>query len=200
MRASIAFFDFDGTITFKDTLFEIIKYQKGSRALYAGLVKISPWLVAMKLKIISNTAAKQKMLSYFFGDMPLDVFQTGCENFISEKLPDLIRQNALEKIKEYQQKDIPIVVVTASAENWVAAWCKAQNIACIATKLEVKHAKITGKIHGRNCYGEEKVRRIKEAYDLEEYNEIFCYGDTKGDKPMLSLATFAYYKPFRNKL
>lgn len=200
MKSSIAFFDFDGTITFKDTLFEIIKYQKGRCALYAGLVKISPWLVAMKLKIISNTAAKQKMLSYFFSNTPLHIFQTGCENFISEKLPLLIRHSALKKIKEYQQKGTHVVIVSASAENWIAGWCTDLNIACIATKLEVKNSKITGKIEGRNCHGEEKVRRIKEAYDLDAYDEIFCYGDTKGDKPMLSLATFAYYKPFRQKL
>jgi len=35
---SIAFFDFDGTITSKDTLAEILKFAKGKRAYYTGLV------------------------------------------------------------------------------------------------------------------------------------------------------------------
>jgi phosphoserine phosphatase len=67
----------------------------------------------------------------------------------------------------------------------------------IASRMEVKDEMITGKIDGRNCHGEEKKRRIQEAFDLSAYQEIYCYGDTKGDKPMLSLATSAFYKPFR---
>ncbi len=39
--STIAFFDFDGTITRKDTLFEIIRYQKGPLALYAGMLLLS---------------------------------------------------------------------------------------------------------------------------------------------------------------
>jgi len=41
------------------------------------------------------------------------------------------------------------------------------------------------------------VRRILAAYDLSQYDEVYAYGDTKGDKPMLGLATIAFYKPFR---
>jgi phosphatidylglycerophosphatase C len=31
---------------------------------------------------------------------------------------------------------------------------------------------------------------------VEEYDEIYVYGDTKGDLPMLGLATKPFYKPF----
>ena len=65
----IAFFDFDGTITTKDSLLEIIKFQKGIPAFYTGLFFQLPWLIAFKIKIIPNDAAKQKMLTYFFGGM-----------------------------------------------------------------------------------------------------------------------------------
>ena len=61
----------------------------------------------------------------------------------------------------------------------------------------MKNGLLTGKIENQNCHGEEKVNRINAAFDLSQYDEIYCYGDTKGDKPMLRLATFAFYKPFR---
>ncbi|HRO47886.1 HAD family hydrolase [Agriterribacter sp.] len=200
MKSSIAFFDFDGTITSKDTLFEIIKYQKGKRALYVGLVKLSPWLIAMKLRIISNAATKEKVLTFFFKDTPLQDFQRKCDAFIAKELPRLIRPAALREINKHKQNNTTVVIVTASAENWTAGWCRQNQISCIATKLEIKEGKITGRIDGKNCNGIEKVNRIKTLFRLDAYETISAYGDTKGDKPMLSLAAFAYYKPFRERL
>lgn len=197
MKNSIAFFDFDGTITFKDTLFEIIKYQKGKRAMYLGLVKLSPWLIAMKIRIISNAATKERLLTYFFKGTPLQDFQRECDAFIAKRLPQLIRPAALQEISKHKQNNTTVVIVTASAENWIAGWCRQNDIKCIATRLEVRDEKITGKIHGKNCNGIEKANRIKALFQLGEYKTILAYGDTKGDKPMLSLAAFAYYKPFR---
>lgn len=200
MKKAIALFDFDGTITSKDTLFEIIRFQKGNRSLYWGLFKLLPWLVAMKLRIISNSAAKEKMLTLFFKDTPLHDFQEKCNRFIEKQLPQLIRAGALQEINKHKQNNATVVVVTASAENWVERWCRQNSIICIATKLEVKESKITGKIEGRNCNGMEKVNRIKACFQLNHYDTIIAYGDTKGDREMLSLATFAYYKPFREAI
>ena len=63
----IAFFDFDGTITTKDTLLEIIKFQKGKTSFYFGFILHTHWLIAYKLNWVSNNQAKQKILTYFFG-------------------------------------------------------------------------------------------------------------------------------------
>jgi HAD superfamily hydrolase (TIGR01490 family) len=197
-KKAIAFFDFDGTITFKDTLFEIITFQNGKAGLYRGLLAVSPWLLAMKLKIITNQVAKERLLSYFFKGMPAKDFQHLCDRFSGERLPALIRPGAFREIERLKKEDIPVVIVSASPENWISGWCKENNLICIATRLEETGNILTGKIAGKNCHGMEKVRRIREKFDLSAYTDIFCFGDTKGDKPMLSLATFAYYKPFRS--
>ena len=70
-------------------------------------------------------------------------------------------------------------------------------ITLLATRLEISGDHLTGKIRGANCHGEEKVRRIQEAYQLKEYPQVYAYGDTKGDLPMLKLADIRFYKPFR---
>lgn len=192
----IAFFDFDGTITTKDTLLEIIKYQKGSARFYLGFLLYSPYLVAYKLGIISNQLAKEKILAHFFKKTPQELFQQRCDAFAQESLPALIRPKALEEIKKLKSLNADIVIVTASATSWIQYWCNNNQLQLIGTQLEVKEDKLTGKIVGNNCHGQEKVNRIKAAYDLSKYDEIYCYGDTKGDKPMLGLATFSFYQPF----
>lgn len=197
MKRRIAFFDFDGTVTTKDTLLEIIRHVKGTPAFYAGFLLYSPFLVAYKLKVISNQLAKEMVLRFFFGKTPVTKFQQYCDDFADHVLPSLLRPKALHEIRRLQEAGATVVIVSASASNWINGWCNAAGVQLLATKLEEKNNAITGMIEGRNCHGNEKVRRIREAYNLEQYDEIYCYGDTSGDKPMLSLATHPFYKPFR---
>ena len=196
MKKRIAFFDFDGTITTKDTLLEIIKYQKGSFPFYLGFLLCSPFLVAYKLRIISNQKAKEITLRWFFGNMPEGFFREQCNAFAAEELPALIRPKALEEIARLKAANAEIVIVTASAAQWVQPWCNQHGLQLLATELEIKKDRLTGKIVGKNCHGREKVQRINAAYQLSQYDEVYGYGDTKGDKPMLALATFAFYRPF----
>jgi len=200
LQKTIAFFDFDGTITTKDTMLELIKFCKGKRAFYSGMMLLSPSLIALKLGLISAQSAKEKMLTHFFGGTSVNDFNEKCKAFSTSELPKLIRPAALKKIQEHLSEGHQVVVVSASAENWVSDWCHENDIQSIATRLQIINDAITGKIEGANCNGIEKVNRIKQQYDLSQYQTIYCYGDTKGDKPMLSLATFAHYKPFQNLL
>jgi phosphatidylglycerophosphatase C len=194
---TIAFFDFDGTITTKDTLLEFIKYSRGKFRFYTGFALNSPWLIAMKLKLISNQKAKERILSWFFRGSDLTTFQQQCDHFAAEMLPGLIRPKALAEIESLRQPNATIVVVSASPENWIQPWAGSNSIKYIATRLEVKENKLTGKIQGNNCHGIEKIERINQTFQLSDYTTIYAYGDSSGDKPMLGLATNAFYKPFR---
>lgn len=197
MSRIIAFFDFDGTITTKDTLLEMFKYRHGKARFYWGFLLNSPFLVAYKAGILSNQLAKERTLQHFFGGMKEADFNAFCEQFAATMIPALVRDKALKEIDQLKQAGAEVVIVSASPENWLRPWCATLNLPLLATRLEVNNGAITGKIKGNNCHGEEKVRRIREAYDLTQYTDIYCYGDTSGDKPMLALASHAFYKPFR---
>lgn len=196
MKPAIAFFDFDGTITRRDTLFEIIRFQKGETALYAGLALLAPALVMMKLGLISKQKGKDLVLQYFFRNTPVEEFRDKCAAFCRDRLPGLIRENALQEINQHLSKGHRVVVVTASAQEWVKPWCDCIGIECIGTQLEIRNARVTGHIQGVNCNGEEKVRRIRQQYDLPVFGDIYAYGDTDGDRPMLQLATFGFFRKF----
>ncbi len=104
--------------------------------------------------------------------------------------------HAAEKIAEHKKNGDEVVVVSASATNWIEPWCKQNDIACLATQLEVVDDKLTGKLAGLNCNYDEKAKRILEKYDLNKYSSVYGYGDTKGDKAMLQLATHAFFRTF----
>ncbi|MDP9081178.1 MAG: haloacid dehalogenase-like hydrolase [Bacteroidota bacterium] len=193
----IAFFDFDGTITTKDTLLEVIKYQKGKAGFYTGFLLNAPFMVALKLKLISNQAAKERMLTYFFKGTDLKSFQQSCDSFIDNALSSMIRPAALEEIERLKAEGFEIVVVSASPENWIRKWSNANGLGLIATKLQSVNNVLTGCIDGVNNNSDEKAVRIKAEYDLSKYSEINCYGDSSGDHAMLVLGTKAFFKPFR---
>jgi phosphatidylglycerophosphatase C len=193
----IAFFDFDGTITTKDSFLEFIKFYRGAKRFYLGFLLHSPFLIAFKLKLIPNYTAKQKILAHYFKGEDILRFQSQCDLFTKEVLPRLFRPKALVEIDRLKKAGVRVVIVSASAENWIKAWADSQDLELLGTRLEIKDNTITGKIAGKNCYGEEKVCRIKEGIDLEAYNDIYAYGDSSGDKEMLAIAKHAFYKPFR---
>lgn len=196
MKNIVAFFDFDGTITTKDTLFEIIRFQKGSAALYGGLLLLSPLLVMFKLKMISNQRMKEIVLRFFFSGNSLPVFQQLCDDFCRHRLPSLLRPKALNAIAWHLSEGHTVYIVTASAENWVAPWSNTMDITCLGSKLEVKDGLVTGLLDGKNCNGDEKVCRIREAVQLTTVETIYAYGDSSGDKEMLALAQHKGFRVF----
>lgn len=196
MNKAIAFFDFDGTITTSDSLAAFIRYKQGSYGFLAGLIPVLPSILGFKAGLVNRQVAKEKLMTKFFAGTPEATFRSLAASFVREKIPSIIRPKAMEKLAWHQQEGHEVVIVSASPTHWVEPWCKAHGFICMSTELETVDGKITGKIRGLNCHGEEKVRRIKEQFDLSEYSSIYAYGDSRGDEPMLALATFSYYKPF----
>ncbi|NLP48036.1 MAG: HAD-IB family phosphatase [Clostridiales bacterium] len=94
-----------------------------------------------------------------------------------------------------ENRDLPAVVVSASAEFMIKPVCDTLGVhKLIGTRMEPK----TGNISGKNCKGDEKVSRIKT--ELEGYTFVKAYSDSlKNDGPMLELAQ-EKYKASKGKL
>lgn len=193
----LVLFDFDGTITRKDTLVEFAVFYSGRRRYLAGLAMLAPILLLYTTKLIANWKAKQYFLSQFFKGEDISVFNRRCIEFTTTMLPSLIRPAAMSAIRQYRDQDATVAVVSASAENWVKPWCDQHGLICLATRLGVKAGCLTGKLEGPNCYGDEKACRVRDRFNLSDFAEVVAYGDSPGDKELLALAHHKYYKPFR---
>jgi HAD superfamily hydrolase (TIGR01490 family) len=135
-------------------------------------------------------------LCFFFRKTPLSLFDQQCREFADQVIPALLRPKAMTEISQLQQQGIPVVIVSASPENWIRPWAASMQLELIATRLQITGNELTGKIEGRNCYGKEKVRRIEQLYSLSDFTDTYAYGDSSGDRPMLAVAKIAFYKPF----
>lgn len=198
-QKSLALFDFDGTITKKDSLIDFIKYAVGTSSFYIGLIKLSPMLFTYTFKLIPNHLAKEKLISHYFKDWEISHFKKIADTYSQTQIQKIIRPKAIEKINWHHEQNHDVVIVSASIECWLKVFCTNNNITLISTKLEVKNNKLTGKFLTKNCHGLEKVNRVKEIYNLKSYNYIYAYGDSNGDTELLTLANESFYKPFRNR-
>jgi len=194
----LALFDFDGTITTDDSLIKFIRFVAGDAKFIWGMTLLSPMLIAYKLKIIPNHKAKQYMLSYFFKGMSEEKFMQVAYEYSLKHINTILRPKAMEKIEWHKELGHKIIIVSASIECWLKPWCDKNNLDLIATKLEIKDGIVTGKFLTKNCYGIEKINRVNESYNLNEYGYIYAYGDSHGDKELLELADKSFYKPFRD--
>ncbi len=194
---NIAFFDFDGTITKKDTLLEFIKYSVGSKNYFLGIFANLPMLLRFKLKLLANDEAKQRLLTYFFGNWSEEKFKTTAYNYSKNEIDKIVKKSAIEKIDWHKKNGDKVVVVSASLESWLKPWCEKNNLDLICTKMRFDEGKVSGRFLGKNCHGQEKADKIKESFDLKKYDKIYAYGDSSGDKQMLALSTHPHFRVFK---
>ena len=194
----IAAFDFDGTITRKDTLIEFLRFAGGSARLYAIFALYSPLLVLMKLKLYSNQKAKEKIFAHYFKSMPIEQFDDLCRRFFEQKGQSLIYADAKAQIAKHKEQGDEVVIISASIGNWVRHFAEALKAdKLLATQIEVKDGKITGRFLTANCYGKEKVNRLLSAYPERDKYYLIAYGDSRGDRELLLFADEQHYKSFK---
>ncbi|MGN0282578.1 MAG: DUF6080 domain-containing protein [Prevotella sp.] len=180
-------FDFDGTITSRDTLIEFIRFVFGTPRMILGFMLCLPWLVLMRLRLYDNGKTKQRVFSHFFGGMGIDEFNAHCKRFASSH-HHIIKPDMALQLAQLQEAEADVVVVSASIVNWVRPFFEGQAIEVIGTEVEVTDGCLTGRFSTPNCYGKEKVVRFLAAYPNRDSYRLIAYGDSRGDREMLAYA------------
>ncbi|SOC57447.1 HAD-superfamily subfamily IB hydrolase, TIGR01490 [Chromohalobacter canadensis] len=190
----VAFFDFDGTLTTGDTLMPFLKFVVGTPTYYAKLALLSPVLGAYYAKLLRNDIAKQVVLKQYLGGYHIDeLFRFG-ERFSEEVIPTMLRPEGMERLRWHQAQGHECVLVSASMNVYLKSWAKRERFSgVICTALEVgKKGHVSGKIQGKNCHGDEKIKRIRSFMVGKPEIPTYAYGDTNSDFPMIRYVDFGY--------
>ncbi|MCR5077924.1 MAG: haloacid dehalogenase-like hydrolase [Prevotella sp.] len=192
-------FDFDGTLTTRDTLLEFIRYVHGGGKMLMGFLLHSHLLVMMKLRLYPNWKAKQRVFSWFFKGMSVSQFEDYCQAFARDS-GRLMRPAGLQRIRQAIAEGSDVVIISASIDDWVRPFFDefGEKIAVEGTRIEVRDNVVTGRFLTANCYGQEKVNRLLARYPYRAAYHLTAFGDSRGDKELLEYADMGYYKPFRS--
>lgn len=192
----LAAFDFDGTLTRRDTLLPFLRFSVGIWKTGWSLVRCAPLIAAWKIGLLPGGKVKERLFSLCMKGITLETFQENGVRF-AQSHPSLLRPEAIARLRWHLSEGHCIYVVTASME----AWCRPmlgglEPLHFLATVPETKAGVLTGHFATQNCYGAEKVRRLKEARPYLGEETLYAYGDSPGDKKLLEEADRAFYRTF----
>ncbi len=192
----VAAFDFDGTLTRRETLLLFLLYTLGVTKVSRDALLLSPTLAGYGLGLIPNDVAKQRVFMRCLGGMRMDDLVKHGEQFAAQKLPGLMRAEAMQRLAWHKQQGHRCVAISASMELYVRPWAIAAGFDdVLATHLELRiDGTTSGKLEGENCYGIEKVRRLEALLGKRDGYILYAYGDSRGDRELLATADFGYYR------
>jgi len=191
---TIVFFDLDGTITPRDTYKDMLLYGLIKRPWRALLVFLSVYdLLLYKLGKNTNTFVKENLLRRIFIGISLKDAQSMAVSYAGVLLRYGVKKQAIKTLDDHKKKGDRIVLVSASFDFYVNEIATRLGInEVIATKAQIEKGCLTGSLDGENCYGEQKIVRIKQLVNLDDFTNIITYTDHHSDLPLINIATTAY--------
>lgn len=157
--------------------------------LFLKSVSAVPFLLRYTLGFLSAEDAKLRLLRKFVLPAPVRELEGVADRLNSEVYPKMVNSLIYTAFKNHIAKGDEVCIVTASCRIWVEPFAQKHKVNLICTELEKDNeGNFTGRFLTPNCNKEEKLRRVKEHYDVNAFERIIVYGNRGGDDAMLSLA------------
>jgi len=195
----IVAFDFDGTLTIRDSFTEFLRWRAGPGGWALGLVRMAPALAAYARDRDRGRIKAASVREFLLG-MDRQTLADDAERFAERIWSRFMRPDALEAWNAWGERGAHRVIVTASPETTVAPFARKLGAeALLGTPLAFdSDDRVTGAFTAPNCRGEEKVRRLRAAYGAD-IRLAAAYGDTSGDTEMLAIADEPGFRVFRQR-
>lgn len=192
----IVLFDFDGTLTRRDTLLPFLRYCVGTPRFLGILASQAPGLLGLAAGLLPNDLVKQRVLEAFFHGWELEELRQLGQAFAKEVLPRLLRPSTIEILRWHLGRQHRCFLVSASLDVYLEPWAQGQGFTgVLCSQLEVSDSgRVSGQLLGRNVFGPEKVARLTRALAGELDWIEYAYGDSRGDREMLALAKYGWYR------
>ena len=192
-------FDFDGTMTVRDSFTDFLRWRVGAVGYLFGMVRLTPAALAY-LGNRDRGAIKAAAVADFLDGVDRKTLKGLAETYAVQAWSRLMRPDALACWNEWGARGAHRVIVTASPEITVAPFARRLRAeALLGTRLAFDHDdRITGAFAGENCRGCEKVARLRGAYGAQ-VRLAAAYGDTSGDAEMLAIAEKPGYRVFSGR-
>lgn len=190
----LALFDFDGTISDRDTWTPFVRSTARPARRFAAYALLLPVAVVYRLGWLSSSQGRQLTHRVVFWRVDAPTLRRQGREYAADRLNGVLRPEAVARLAWHRSRGDQIVVVSAGLDVYLAPWCEQQQVSLICTVLEERSGRLTGRLVGGDCTGDEKARRIGANYDLSRYDEVYAYGDSGEDRAMLALAHHKFYR------
>ncbi|MBW2425511.1 MAG: HAD-IB family hydrolase [Deltaproteobacteria bacterium] len=182
----VAVFDLDGTVirgnSFIGFLTECLM-RRPARVLRCLHLPIAVIVHLMGLR--DNAWLKVAFLRAIVGGMTQAQLESVAIAYADKLLRSRLKPGAVEQLHDHLDRGFEVVLVSASPDLYVDEFAARLGMtSVISTRVSWRGDRCLGSLDGENCYGEEKLQRIKERIGRVDY----AYSDHDSDLPMLLYA------------
>jgi phosphatidylglycerophosphatase C len=188
MPASVAVFDLDGTLSWRDTLLPYLcGYLRHNPARATGLVKM-PWaLAAFAAGGRDRGLLKQRLIQAGMQGETRARIDAWTLQYVAD-LPRrrAFRPAALARLEDHRRAGDVLVLLSASPDLYVPSIGRSLGFsATLCTELKWHGATLDGQLITANRRGEEKRRCIEDLRRQHPRAEFSAYGNSDSDIPHL---------------
>lgn len=199
VKTILAVFDFDGTLTHRDSFVPFLRYAFGNYVFMRKLMGLIVPSISYLFSRMSRDQLKERLIAQFLTGVSEAWFKEKAQAFCEQRWSKLLRPNGLQGVAAELESRHIVTLCSASPELLLQPFAAKLNVDLIATQLEVVNGVLTGAIQGVNCRAASKVARLQAKYgNLNQYH-IRAWGDSAGDYELLNSAQEPYWRYFHKK-
>jgi phosphatidylglycerophosphatase C len=187
---TVAAFDFDGTLTRRDSLVPFLAQVCGWPRVTTALSALAPRIALALSGHGDRDAAKEALLKRLLaGRKASDVAAAGERYAASLRQRGRLRPEMLDRVHWHREQGHALVLVSASLTPYLDPLGDDLGFdAVLATRLAIDSSwRLTGRFDGNNVRGAEKVARL-EAWLAGDRPTLWVYGNSQGDAELLAIA------------
>jgi len=189
----LALFDFDGTLTLRETFPDFMRYAVARWRLVVGGALLAPVVFGYRRGWVAGNPTRASIVQMGLRGVDAACLRAQGEAFARDVLPGVLRPAAMARLAWHRERGDRIVVVSGGLDVYLAPWCAAQGVELLCSVLAERNGRISG-YAGPQCVGEEKVRRVRALCDPAAYAAVHAYGDTHEDHALLAIAQHRTYR------
>ncbi|WP_201618224.1 HAD family hydrolase [Psychrobacter urativorans] len=197
---TLALFDLDHTLLDVDS-----DYLWGEYIVNKGLVDEAQYRTANQkfyqdyIEGTLDATEYNEFVAQFLTTLPLTRLHELREDYIKSEIDPHIRPKALSVLREHLELGHDVVIISATNDFVVSAIAErfgVEEANVLATPLEIKDERYTGKLTDKPNFKEGKIYHLDKWIDKQQvggisFEKTYAYSDSKNDIPLLEWADVA---------
>jgi phosphatidylglycerophosphatase C len=179
------FFDFDGTLTTRDTVwpFGMFLVQNAHGNSCTKAVRLFLLLACLKIRALSNHQFKERFCGLLLRGRPQQEIHALAKLFADSFVDRILNPQLVDALRQHQRSGDDVYLLSSNfsflLQPLQEAW---GSRGVIATDAEIEADRYTGRIVGRACDGKEKLSRALAMFGPEPLEQAIAYGDSRSDR------------------
>jgi phosphatidylglycerophosphatase C len=182
---SLVFFDFDGTLTTRDTIwpFGLFLARSAHADSSSKAIRLLLLIAFLKFRVLSNDQFKRRFCDLLLRNRSEQEMRDIADAFASSVADTIVNQETVDAMRRHLHNGDQVYILSSNFSLVLRPWQQTWGAAgVIATEAETADGCFTGRVVGRACDGREKLSRALALFGAERLEQATAYGDSRSDR------------------